>query len=334
MKVLLVASGKIPVPPPDYGAVERHVAELAAALRARGHDVEVLAPVLGGRAREFRVAWRARRRFRAGGFDVLHAHTTGVAAGLAALGVPFAYTSHSRHWRTVEGPRERAGFALERYACARASALVALTPEVRDAMLEAGIPGAVVVPNGVDASRFDVPRAHAGFRVLCLGEVRPHKGMHVAAVAAQGLGEVRVVGPVRDPPYATRLEEAGARVLGVLSEEDLREEFATADVFAHLSTSEALSLAVLEAMAAGLPLVASDVCVGQVEDGVNGFAVRAGDDDARVAAARAAFGRLAADAGLRARMGVESRRLATERFAWDAVAAKVEAAYRSADRKR
>lgn len=334
MKVLLLGSGWIPVPPPGYGAVERHVAELAAALRRRGHEVDVFAPVyprpFPGPRLGLAAALKAKR------YDVVHSHATGVAAVLAALGVRYVHTSHTRHWMRAEGARERFGLALERFACRRARGVVALTPEVRALMLEAGVKGAEVVPNGVDLARFPprAPRAPGPLRVVALGDVREHKQVHVAAEAARDVAEVRVVGPVSDPLYASRLEGAGAHLLGVLSEEELVRELAGADVLAHLSVAEALSLAVLEGMAAGLPVVASDICRRQVEDGVNGYLVPTdAPAEARVAAARAAFERLAADPALAARMGEAGRRLAAERFTWDAVAARVEAVYASASKR-
>lgn len=333
MKVLLLGSGWIPVPPPGYGAVERHVAELADALRARGHEVDVFAPVYPRPWPGPRLALAAARRAR--GHDVVHAHATGVAAALAVLGVPYVYTSHSRHWRSAEGWRERAGLALDRFACRRARGVVALTPEVRARMSEAGI-RAVVVPNGVDASRFPPrgPRRDGPFRAVALGDVRPHKQVRLAAEAARGVGELRVVGPIGDVAYAAEVEAAGGRLLGLLPEEALVDELAAADALVHLSVSEALSLAVLEGMAAGLPVVASDVCRGQVEDGVNGVLVPTeATPEARVAAARAAFERLAADPALAARWGAASRRVAEERFGWPAVAAAVEAVYRDAAKR-
>ena len=330
MKVLLAGSGLLPVPPPGHGAVERHVAALADALRRHGHEVEIFAPVIG----EWRFAWRLARRFRRTRPDVLHVHTTAAAAFLGARGVPFVYTSHSRHWRSAEGARERAGFALERFACRRATAVVALTPGVRDAMRQEAV-RPVVVPNGVDLQRFAPgPGRGAGpaLRVLCVGEVREHKAQHVVVEAARGLAaQVRIVGPLRDVVYARRLDAPHVEIRGPVDDDTLIEEYRAADVLAHLSTSEALSLAVLEGMACGLPLVASDICEGQIEDGVNGLVVKAALPEAeRVAATRAAFERLAGDAALRARMGAESRRMAEARFSWDAVAERLEPVYASA----
>jgi glycosyltransferase involved in cell wall biosynthesis len=84
--------------------------------------------------------------------------------------------------------------------------------------------------------------------------------------------------------------------------------YAAADVFALLSSRETWGVVVNEAAASGLPLVLSDrvgAAYDLLRDGENGYVVPAGD----VAAAAAAFGRLAGDAELRRRAGARSREL-------------------------
>jgi glycosyltransferase involved in cell wall biosynthesis len=126
--------------------------------------------------------------------------------------------------------------------------------------------------------------------------------------------ETAVLLIVGDGPLRGELErEAAACGLGrsvrfVGSQPDVTSFYLGADVFVLPSLTEGLSNALLEAMAAGLPVVASDVRGNRevVEDGVSGFLVDWADADA--AARRVA--RLLEDAVLRRRLGTAARRRA------------------------
>lgn len=329
MRIALLGSGMLPVPPDGYGAVEKHVWHLSRALERRGHDVRVVSRVFGRQPwNEYRFARWALGELRRLAPDVVHAHTTGVAATLAAAKREFVYTSHSRHWMSRSGVRERVGFRLEQYAVKRARRVIALTQDVAARM---GRPAAVV-PNGVDAELYRPDwDARGGRRALAVGVLAPHKGHHLAARACREAGwELTVVGPPGDAGYEEQLRAENVRVLRGLPEAELGRLYASADAYLHLSSSEALSLAVLEAMASGLPLVASDVCVGQVIAGETGYPIpTTANDEARVAAARRALGGLD-DPALRRRLGEGARRVAQRDFSWDAVAARVEAVYQEA----
>lgn len=332
VKVVLVGSGMIPIPPPGYGGVENHLANLAKALPKAGVEVEVLSRVFGpGGHNEYRFALWARRSLRGISRDLVHVHTSGVGATFATLGPDFVYTSHSRHWLTREGWRERFGFAMERRAVRGARAVVALSPVVADLMAREGV-RSTVVPTGVDVALYAPTAApKTGRRVAMLGVVAPHKRFHVAVEALRGLdAEGVVLGPVRDAAYAERLRSLGARVVGELPPAELRRELAAADVFAHPSVSENLPGAVLEAMASGLPCVVTDACAGQVVPGVTGRVVASAlDEPGAVAAFRAAFEELLEDAGKRRAFGEAARRRAVKVYSWEAVAGKLADLYRT-----
>ena len=151
--------------------------------------------------------------------------------------------------------------------------------------------------------------------VLSVGRLVPEKGFDVLlrAIAKAGDERFRLV-IAGDGPEASRLvdlaEELGVRMemKGDLPEAALAAEYVAADVFALLSRHEPWGVVVNEAAASGLPLVLSDrvgAAYDLLRDGENGFLVPAGD----VAAAAAALGRLAADAGLRNSAGARSREL-------------------------
>jgi glycosyltransferase involved in cell wall biosynthesis len=102
-------------------------------------------------------------------------------------------------------------------------------------------------------------------------------------------------------------------------------EFAAADVFCLPSWWEAMPLSVLEAMAAGLPVVATDVgdVARAVLDGVTGHVVPPRDPEALAAALEP----LLTDAGARRRMGGAGRARVVERFSGEVTAARVSQLY-------
>lgn len=333
LKTVLVGSGMIPIPPTAYGAVEKHVWNLAKALRERGHTVEIINEVLGPRPwDEYRFALRARKIVPRLDCEILHLHTTGVASTFSLLGPRgYVYTSHSRHWTLRTGIRERVGFALEKRAVARARRVIALSD--RMAHLMAGVAFADVVPNGVDTELYRPDyESRQGNRVVAVGRVERHKGLHLAAEALRGLdAHLTVVGPAPPGPYVEGLRRyPWVTLTGSVPEEVLVRYLATADVYVHPSYSEAMSLAVLEAMACGLPVVGTYACEGQVNHGENGLIVGGGSSDEAVVSLGEALSKLLTEDQFREAMARNSRKLAEERYRWPVVAAGVERVYHRA----
>jgi glycosyltransferase involved in cell wall biosynthesis len=114
------------------------------------------------------------------------------------------------------------------------------------------------------------------------------------------------------------------RVLGPVSDERLEALYRAADVFALPSVKEGFGLALLEALAAGLPTVLSDLDVFDEVLGDAGGAVRAPVGDAPALAA--ALVRVASSPALAARLRAAGPAVAA-RHGWDRVAAAQEAAY-------
>jgi glycosyltransferase involved in cell wall biosynthesis len=321
----------LPIPPVDYGAVEKHVWNLARALEGRGHAVRIVNKVFGSASKdEYRFAFWARREVRREPYDVLHLHTPGVATIFQALGPRrFVYTTHSRHWAGAHGVGENLGHALEKRAVEHAVEAIAVSRFVAEQ-----IPRPThVIPNGVDVERYrPLPELRTGRRAVGVGEVAPHKQWHVAAEAAKRAGaELRVAGPVRDVAYARRVEEAGGRLLGAVGEDDLTRLLGESDLMIHPSVSESFGMAVVEGMSAGLPVVCSDLLAFLVKHEEEGFLIPTdGGDEARVEAAAAFVGRLLDDPALRARMGAAARRAAVESYSWESVAERVVRVYAKA----
>ncbi|HTT35638.1 MAG TPA: glycosyltransferase family 4 protein [Thermoplasmata archaeon] len=338
MRILLVGTGVQPIPPTGYGGVERTIAEFAAALRAAGESVEVLNDAGHGRSwEEYRFAIGLPRRVRAAGADVVHASTPVVANRLALAGVPFVYTTHSRHWFEWRGVRQRFGRYLERRAVARATATIALTDRLA-ASIERQTRGRpprrlVVIPIGVDTDRFRPAwDRRTGRRVLGVGVVRPFKRWELAARALRGSGAtLTIVGPTPDPAYAARVRAAGEGVelTGEIGDDALAARFAEADLLIHPSRVELLAGAVLQGLAAGLPVLGADPIASLLDPGRTGWTAAPGADDAdlETGLAREAH-RLLGDAGARRAMGEAARRSAIDRFSWAKVVADHRALYR------
>ena len=112
---------------------------------------------------------------------------------------------------------------------------------------------------------------------------------------------------------------------GMLTGKDKLAALSSADIFVLPSYSEGFSIAVLEAMAARLPVVISEGCnFPEVSEHDAGFVVEANEKP--VAEAISA---LLSNSDLRARMGENGRKLVSERYTWQAAASKIADLYRT-----
>ena len=117
---------------------------------------------------------------------------------------------------------------------------------------------------------------------------------------------------------------AHVRVLGAQPPEEIERLYRAADAFAFPSVKEGFGLAALEALAAELPVIASDLDVFRsfLADGESALLTPTGD----AGALARALARVALDGELRARLRAGGRRVARE-YTWDAAAAAHERAY-------
>ena len=208
-----------------------------------------------------------------------------------------------------------------------------------------------VVPLGIDTARFaavntaavNTTAGRAGragrdltSRLVFVGRLRYYKGLHVLVDALALLPATRLCVVGRGPmgeALRARARAAGVadRIdwLGDVDDEALPATLAAADVFVLPSTarSEAFGLAMVEAMAAGLPVVSTELGTGTSwvnQDGVTGRVVPPGDAPALAGAIR----ELLADAEARRRMGEAARRRAVAEFDAERMIARVESVYR------
>ncbi len=217
---------------------------------------------------------------------------------------------------------------------ARAAAVVANSHGLAD-LARIAAPGLPVrvLPNGVDTARYRPTPADrrqasnpGGLRLLFVGRIVHQKGLDLLfdALAARPTDiTVDIVGdgPERDilVRQAGRLGLSDrVRFLGWLDRDALPAHFQAADAFIFPSREEGMPNAVLEAMACGLPVIATDVRgMGEVvAAGQSGWLVPLEDQAALVAALE----QCRTDPALRRRRGTEGRRRAETLFGWRATA--------------
>jgi glycosyltransferase involved in cell wall biosynthesis len=295
------------------GGMETYVRNLIANLPSDGFEVTCLCPYESAYTASLRALgcrvyvtplhddpmWRAIEMagelVRQNGIDLIHAnlanaHTlAGVVSGLT--GVPAVATIHSRNLGAQE-------ISVTRLASTH---LITVCQEAQMQALAAGLPDESVslIRNGVDTGRFRPGRNGAAFRdaigvgpdTLLVGfvgrlswEKGPDKFLNVAGRIRQQLPDVRFVmvgdGPA-EPEIRNLVHEMGlgdcVHVAGL--REDVEDIYPALDLFVQTSRSEAMPLALLEAMASGVPVVA--IAVGGVaelvEAGTTGLLVSPGD---------------------------------------------------------
>ena len=298
---------------------------------------------------------RLRRHLRELAPDLVHTHlgASDAVGGLSArsLGIPAVSTVHVMEW-----PRSRANdLRVQLISAARRGSMarvIGVSEPARRWLLDHrwGRPEQLVtVHNGVAG----VPRPGAGrairsalgieegaLVVTMLSVLREAKGHDLGIAATVGLHE-RVPGIhlliVGDGPARERLSALAAEHLGDVTlaghRDDVMEVLDATDVLLHPSRIDAFPGALLEAMAAGVPVVATDVggIPDIVEDGVSGILVPAPPMPATL---REAVAALLADAPRRERMGRRARERFELEFSVERWAERLRALYDEVLRER
>lgn len=188
-----------------------------------------------------------------------------------------------------------------------------------------------LIPNGVDTASFRQntrPQRNFPLRLLCVARLIERKGQKHLIEAVHLLSQAGV--DVRldligtgdaQPAYEEQVKQSGledkVRFLGYVPRQWIPDHYASADVFVLASYNEGMSVATLEAMAAGLPLVVTRTggTADLVVEGVNGLTFNWGD----IYALSSHLLALSNDRVLVRRMGVASRHRAGM-FSWEAAA--------------
>ena len=347
----------------EPGGVQVQVRGLGGRLRARGHEVLALAPANGRPAEPWVVragaplslpyggtrapispwpaTWRrVRTVLEAFAPDVVHVHepfAPSASAFALGTGVPIVATFHSGIDRALL--YDAAGPLLRR-AARRITVRIAVS-ERAAAVARRRLGGTyVVIPNGVDTARFAraVPAdLGLGTKLLFVGRLHPRKGFAIAVEAFAALAASRqdlrlVVAGEGTEASARDRTPASVRdritMLGTVPNDELPPIHAACDLFVAPNTGgESFGVILLEAMAAGVPVIASDIPGFDevVTPGEDGLLVPPGDAGALAAALErllddpAAAGRLAGAGRLRAAAAD-----------WPAVMDRLEAVYAEA----
>ncbi|MFZ5477872.1 MAG: glycosyltransferase family 4 protein [Myxococcota bacterium] len=323
MRIAVVSTPFVRVPPATYGGTELVVAALVEGLAARGHDVTLYAtgdsrarctvraffaeacwppdPVL----EMAHAAW-AMRDVRLRGADVVHVHAPSALCHADDVGAPVVYTlHHAPDPRLAELYRAVAGDAR----------MVAISARQRD-VLGLGL-ATPVVHHGLWPRRYRLGGGAGGY-VAFLGRFAPEKGAHAAVDAARRAGlAIRVAGRCHPPDVEYWRRELVPRFtlpgVHAMGEADPRRKVdllgdALATLFP-IDWEEPFGLVMIESMLCGTPVIAyrRGAAPEIVDEGVTGFLVD--DVDGLVARlealARGPFDRVACRRRAMRRFGAE-----------------------------
>lgn len=279
MKVLQVCPYDFARP----GGVQRHVRDLARALRAAGHEVTIAAPGPGsdagvhyvGASRPwtlhgtgFEITWAPRSAFDAlRGFDVLHLHTPWTPfmpwQALRAVDARVRVaTFHDTPPPTWSGALQRSLYrVLSRRLSHRLDAMIAVSASVERHLR--GRSARYRLPACVDLRPYAGVTRKGGGGILFVGRLEPRKGILILIEALALVPGARLIvcgdGPERAQAQAlAKARGVDARFTGALDDAAKLALYADADLFCAPSPyGESYGLVLVEAMAAGLPVVAA-----------------------------------------------------------------------------
>jgi glycosyltransferase involved in cell wall biosynthesis len=294
MKIAMVSAHYTPF----AGGVESHVEEIAKRLASRGETVEVLThhddpslpdaeerdgvlvrrhkvPVASQNFRMSPAIWAALRRQRHR-YDVVHVHGyhSSVPLAAATAGIsPLVFTPH--YHGTGHSPLRKALHvpyrAIGSSIVARSQRIICVSQAEADLFLS-HFPAAreriIVIPNGADLDRIGaaIPLPDVGSVVITGGRLQSYKQIDRIIEAMALARDLRLV-ITGDGPERSHLEALAERrdirgrvnFLGRVDQDTLYRWYASAQVFCSMSSKEAMPVTILELLAAGARVVASDI---------------------------------------------------------------------------
>ena len=288
-------------------------------------------------------------------FDIVHLHEP----LMPMLPITFLRFSKSINVGTFHAYHDRRRFPTEAYFYGRRiigrwfrrlHGRIAVSEPARQFVQQYLPSEYIVIPNGIDLERFATPRpplaqyADGKINLLFVGRWEPRKGLkyliRAFALVHEEFPNTRliVVGP--DGGHRAAMAQslmgmglaADVDLVGPVSDELLPRYYQTADIFCYPATgSESMGIVLLEAMAAGKPLVASATqgAVHVVCDDGEGVLVPPKDHTALAMA----LAHLLADENLRMQMGAQGRETA-QAYSWSRIAIRILAYYEELSRHR
>ncbi len=312
-------------------------------------DMGVPVDVVGRRPGfDWTVAWRLRRLSGAHRVDVLHCHQYSpfVYGAMAAVTRPGLRVVFTEHGRLSGAAPSRRRTVVNRVLAPIPSVITAVSQELREFMIAEGFPAhrVEVVHNGIDAGVEPTPEARdlarmnlgvteGDFVVGTAARLDPVKNLGMALDACAALrarvpNAILVVigdGPERDMLLDRAGQHDGKAIRWLGYRQDVRALLPGMDVYLNTSISEGVSVTILEAMAAGIPVVATAVggTPEVVAPDVTGLLIGNGD----ASGCARALERLARDRGLRARFGQAGRERMKAHFGVDQMVSRYMTAY-------
>ena len=298
MRIAIVSTPFLAVPPRTYGGTELVVHELVEGLVAHGHDVTLFATGDSTSSAELRYAYSEAQwppspltetyhvsssmaQIAAGNFDLVHAHAA-MALGFARLlpEIPMVYTLH--HHRVKDLSDFYRHFPKVHY--------IAISHRQKE--LEISLPQCEVIHHGLDPRRFSCGGPTGG-HVCFIGRFAEEKGPHMAIDAAREAGVPIIMGGEPHPPdmeYArreleSRLTQPHVTRLGNIGcDKKVPLLQSSRALLAPITWEEPFGLIFIEAMLCGCPVVAFPRGSTRelIENGVTGYLVNSTEEMAEI----------------------------------------------------
>lgn len=303
MNILLIS----PLPPPS-GGIATWTETYRDCMEKCGHSVKIInTAVIGSRVsqrqkaglkdecvRSWRILTELWKTLRTDRFDVVQLNTSCSAKGLLRELLCLMLLKRQKvilhcHCNIEDQLHgSRAGRFMLSRAVKKAAKVLVLNQKSRGFLEALGCGSSEVVPNFIEADA--VAKNHrirpCVERVIYVGHVCKAKGFFELLEVAGELPQIvfQVAGPVYEDLSKTEIPQ-NVRLLGVKQRQEIMELLQKADLFFFPSHTEGFSIALLEAMASGLPIVASGVGAnGDMIESEGGLIVPPGDVEAMVSA--------------------------------------------------